>query len=178
MWSLHINTPYALRHICMYTESCIPRQQKKSENIGQAMGSWSYMLLSICIIHVGILPAILNHHNYSEAALPLSTDSRWIVDQSGQRVKLSCINWVTHLEAMIAEGLSKQAVDVMSKRILGMGFNCVRLTWPLFLFTNESLANLTVRQSFQKLGLLHSIAGFQANNPSIIDLPLIKAYQV
>ncbi|CAH9120281.1 unnamed protein product, partial [Cuscuta epithymum] len=58
-----------------------------------------------------------------------------------------------------------------------MGFNCVRLTWPLFLFTNNSLASLTVRQSFQNLGLVDAISGIQANNPAIVDLSLIKAYQ-
>ena len=111
-------------------------------------------------------------------AQPLSTDSRWIVDDSGRRVKLACVNWVTHLEAVVAEGLSKQPVDVISRRISEMGFNCVRLTWPLYLATNDTLASMTVRQSFQKLGLMESIAGFQVNNPSLIDLTLIKAYQV
>lgn len=142
------------------------------------MRSFSYSFLStLIILHVVFHSSITCHHN-SVAALPLSTDSRWIVNESGQRVKLSCVNWVTHLETMLAEGLSKQAMDVISKQILNMGFNCVRLTWPLFLFTNDSLANLTVRKSFQNLGLLESIAGIQANNPSIIDLPLINAYQV
>ncbi|XP_027151665.1 glycosyl hydrolase 5 family protein [Coffea eugenioides] len=108
---------------------------------------------------------------------PLYTNSRWIVNGSGQRVKLACVNWVTHLEVVVAEGLSKQPVDVISRSIVDMGFNCVRLTWPLFLFTNDTLASLSVRQSFQKLGLTESIAGFQANNPSIIDLSLINAYQ-
>ena len=93
-------------------------------------------------------------------------------------MKLACVNWVSHLEPMVAEGLSKQPMDAISKKIVSMGFNCVRLTWPLFLVTNDSLASLTVRQSFQSLGLFESIAGVQANNPSIIDLPLIKAYQV
>ncbi|KAF3431158.1 hypothetical protein FNV43_RR25888 [Rhamnella rubrinervis] len=109
--------------------------------------------------------------------LPLSTSSRWIVDEAGQRVKLACLNWVAHLDAVVAEGLSKQPLDVISNRILSMGFNCVRLTWPIYLATNHSLASLTVRKSFQNLGLRESIAGIQANNPSIIDLPLIKAFQ-
>ncbi|WJZ80693.1 hypothetical protein VitviT2T_000592 [Vitis vinifera] len=110
-------------------------------------------------------------------ALPLYTNSRWIVDEDGARVKLACVNWPSHLEAVVAEGLSKQPVAMISKKIGSMGFNCVRLTWPLFLATNQSLASLTVRQSFQRLGLLESIAGFQANNPSMVDLPLISAYQ-
>ncbi|XAR64472.1 Cellulase [Bertholletia excelsa] len=110
-------------------------------------------------------------------ALPLSTDSRWIVDESGRRVKLACVNWASHLEAVVAEGLSRQPVDAISGRIPLLGFNCVRLTWPLFLATNDSLANLTVRQSLHGLGLIASISGFQANNPSILDLPLVGAYQ-
>ncbi|KAE8710229.1 Cytochrome P450 86A2 [Hibiscus syriacus] len=109
--------------------------------------------------------------------LPLSTNSRWIVDEGGRRVKLACVNWVSHLEPVLAEGLSKQPMDTLVKKVVSMGFNCVRFTWPLYLITNDSLASLTVRQSFQRLGLLESIAGIQANNPSIIDVTLIKAYQ-
>ncbi|KAJ6771140.1 CELLULASE FAMILY PROTEIN [Salix koriyanagi] len=117
---------------------------------------------------------ITQHH---VTALPLSTDSRWIVDENGQRVKLACVNWVSHLEVMVAEGLSKQPMDAISKRILSMGFNCVRLTWPVFLVTNDTLGSLTARQSFQIHGLLESISGIQANNPSIIDLSLLDVYQ-
>ncbi|CAL5349794.1 unnamed protein product [Camellia sinensis] len=94
------------------------------------------------------------------AALPLSIDSRWIVDETGHR------------------GLIKQSIDSISKKIVSMGFNCVRLTWPLFLATNDLLANTTVRHSFRNLGLTESIAGFQANNPSIIDHSLISAFQL
>ncbi|QCD84647.1 endoglucanase [Vigna unguiculata] len=109
--------------------------------------------------------------------LPLRTESRWIVGQDGRRVKLACVNWVSHVETVVAEGLSKKPVDDISKGIKSMGFNCVRLTWPILLVTNDSLASLTVRRSFQNLGLLESVAGVQTNNPSIIDLPLIQAFQ-
>ncbi|XP_002284895.1 glycosyl hydrolase 5 family protein [Vitis vinifera] len=110
-------------------------------------------------------------------ALPLYTNSRWIVDEDGARVKLACVNWPSHQEAAVAEGLSNHPVDLISKRIASLGFNCVRLTLPLFLATDQSLASLTVIQSFQRLGLLESLAGFQANNPSMLDLPLTSAYQ-
>ncbi|XP_030496713.2 glycosyl hydrolase 5 family protein [Cannabis sativa] len=108
---------------------------------------------------------------------PLSTNSRWIVDENGHRVKLACVNWVSHLEAVVAEGLSKKPIDAIADQISSMGFNCVRLTWPLYLATNDSLASLTVRDSFESLGLTQAVAGVQATNPSIIDLPLIQAYQ-
>ncbi|CAJ1979106.1 unnamed protein product [Sphenostylis stenocarpa] len=113
----------------------------------------------------------------SVKGFPLHTSDRWIVNESGKRVKLACVSWASHLDAAVAEGLSQQPLDFISKRIKSMGFNCVRLTWPLFLLTNDSLASLTVRNSFQNLGLLQSIHAVQAINPSIIDLPLIKAYQ-
>ncbi|GMY26362.1 glycosyl hydrolase 5 family protein-like [Fagus crenata] len=110
-------------------------------------------------------------------ALTLHTNSRWIVNEAGQRVKLACVNWVSHMEPMVAEGLNKQPLDAISKKIVSMGFNCVRLTWPIYLVTNESLASLTVRESFQRVGLSQYIAGIQAKNPSIIDVSLIKAFQ-
>ena len=132
-----------------------------------------FSLVSLLVIFPTVIP-----QSKPVMAQPLYTNSRWIVDEGGQRVKLACVNWVSHLEAMVTEGLSKQPVDAISKKIASMGFNCVRLTWPVFLVTNDSLASVTVRQSFQSLGLSDTISGIQANNPSIIDLPLIKAFQV
>ncbi|KAJ4975007.1 hypothetical protein NE237_008181 [Protea cynaroides] len=123
-------------------------------------------------------PTVLLLLQHPVGALPLYTNSRWIVDENGSRVKLACVNWVSHLKPMLAEGLSQQPLDVISKRIISMGFNCVRLTWPTFMVTNDSLASMTVRQSFQSLGLLDSIAGIQVNNPSLLDLSVIQAFQV
>ncbi|KAM1082690.1 hypothetical protein ACFX19_021601 [Malus domestica] len=111
------------------------------------------------------------------SALPLYTYSRWIADENGTRVKLACVNWPSHLDTSFAEGLSKQPVDAISKLITSMGFNCVRLTWPLFLATNWMLAAVTVRQSFQSLGLDDYISGIQDNNPGLVNLSLIRALQ-
>ncbi|XP_042437144.1 glycosyl hydrolase 5 family protein-like [Zingiber officinale] len=113
----------------------------------------------------------------SVGGLPLSTSGRWVVDGGGgQRVKLACVNWPAHLEPVVAEGLSKRPVDEIAKAIRGMGFNCVRLTWPTFLPTGDaSLAGLTVRSSFSRLGL--NSAGVQRHNPALIDLPLLQAFQ-
>ncbi|TKY60218.1 Endoglucanase protein [Spatholobus suberectus] len=146
------------------------------------MGSrWSCTLvfnfLSALIITTLLTGATVEVETATVTGLPLHTDSRWIVNRDGRRVKLACVNWVSHLEVVVAEGLSKQPVDVISKGIKSMGFNCVRFTWPTLLATNDSLASLTVRRSFQNLGLLEAIAGVQTNNPSFIDIPLIQAFQ-
>ncbi|CAL9022049.1 unnamed protein product [Prunus brigantina] len=130
---------------------------------------FSFLAIITFFLTVAVLPATVS--------ATFSTNSRWIVDYKGQRVKLACVNWVSHLEAVIAEGLSKQPVDAISKRIASLGFNCVKLTWPTFLATNDTLASVTVRQSFQSLNLSESIAGLQSNNPSIINLTLLQAYQ-
>ncbi|KAF3789342.1 Major extracellular endoglucanase [Nymphaea thermarum] len=129
-----------------------------------------------------LLPAalsilLLSLHRAS-FALPLSTNSRWIVDdQTGNRVKLACVNWASHLDAAVAEGLDKQPLDNISRLISTMGFNCVRLTWPLFLFTDDSYSNLTVRSSFESLNLIDSVAALQFHNPHLIDLPLTDAFK-
>lgn len=126
-----------------------------------------------------LLILIAVHHVNPTTSLPLSTNSRWIVDdQTDRRVKLACVNLPSHLEPVFAEGLSKRSMDSIAEQIVSMGFNCVRLTWPLYLVTNDSLSSLTVRRSFQNLGLMEPIAGIQANNPSVIDVSLIQAFQV
>ncbi|XP_042473115.1 glycosyl hydrolase 5 family protein-like isoform X2 [Zingiber officinale] len=113
----------------------------------------------------------------ADIGFPLSTSSRWVVDGAGRRVKLACANWAAHLEPAVAEGLSKQPLDAISRSVAAMGFNCVRLTWPLFLLTDPSLASLTVRRSLDGLGLFESTAGVRVNNPALLDLTLLQAFQ-
>lgn len=116
-------------------------------------------------------------HHERAAAVQLSTASRWIVDEAWNRVKLACVNWPSHLEPMLAEGLGKQPVDAISRDVAAMGFNCVRLTWPTFMVTNASYSSLTVAQSFQRLNLTESLAAIRVNNPGIVDLKLIDAFK-
>ncbi|XP_076938600.1 glycosyl hydrolase 5 family protein-like isoform X2 [Bidens hawaiensis] len=143
----------------------------------------SYLLFLLLPILLILHTTIIHHHRHQnptpEPSPSLSTTSRWIVDdrKNGERVKLSCINWVSHLETATPEGLSKQPLDVISKMILDMGFNCVRLTYPLFLFTDDELGSMTFRQSLMKLGLSGSIAGVQVNNPALVDLSLVNVFQ-
>jgi endoglucanase len=83
------------------------------------------MRLSSVLAVLGVaLPALAQE-------LPLKTSSRWILDNSGQRVKLRCINWAGHMETHIPEGLHKQSIDHITGFIKDQGFNCVRLTYSI-----------------------------------------------
>ncbi|KAK7306176.1 hypothetical protein VNO77_44102 [Canavalia gladiata] len=141
------------------------------------MGRCSSSFPLIPLVKVIVTVVLLDVTLQTVRGFPLHTSDRWIVDERGNRVKLACVNWVSHLDAVVAEGLNHQPLDAISKRIKSMGFNCVRLTWPIFLATDDRLSSLTVRQSFQNLGLNQTIAGIQANNPSIIHLSLINTFK-
>jgi len=62
--------------------------------------------------------------------LPLHTDSRWIVDSAGKRVKLACVSWYGgESEDYVVGGLQANTLDNITSLIKGYGFNCVRLLW-------------------------------------------------
>lgn len=62
-------------------------------------------------------------------AVVLSTSGRWIVNATGDRVKLRCAVWAGHLETRIPEGLQHQSADSIAGRLAERNFNCVRLTF-------------------------------------------------
>ncbi|KAE8023050.1 hypothetical protein FH972_008802 [Carpinus fangiana] len=67
-------------------------------------------------------------------AVSLSTNSRWIVNEGGQRVKLACVNWVSHLAPVVAEWIQSPRGSCPWDSIV-----LARLTWPvLSLATNLS----------------------------------------
>eukprot|EP00268_Persea_americana_P043764 TRINITY_DN44056_c0_g1_i3.p1 TRINITY_DN44056_c0_g1~~TRINITY_DN44056_c0_g1_i3.p1 ORF type:complete len:141 (+),score=8.90 TRINITY_DN44056_c0_g1_i3:88-510(+) len=105
-------------------------------------------------------------------ALPLNTNSRWIIDGGGQRVNLAYVNLASHLEITVAVGLDKRPLDAISKQIASMKFKFVRLTWALFMVTNSTLGSITFRQSLQNHGVVDTI------NPGVVDLPVIQVFQV
>ncbi|RYP29262.1 hypothetical protein DL767_006790 [Monosporascus sp. MG133] len=102
------------------------------------------------IHHYPLLTALVGAVASAAAALaapelPLSTQGRWIVDASGARVKLRCVNWAGHMEANVPEGLHKQPVGRIADIIAAAGFNCVRLTYSV----DHALApNVKVTDSF------------------------------
>ncbi|XP_062224462.1 glycosyl hydrolase 5 family protein-like [Phragmites australis] len=124
-----------------------------------------------------ILLVLLLVHRERAAAVTLSTSSRWIVDEAGHRVKLACVNWPSHLEPVVTEGLGRQPVGNIATTITALGFNCVRLTYPITLATNASLSSITVRQSLLAHGLAETIGGVEVNNPGFLDLTLIESFK-
>ncbi|KAJ4977557.1 hypothetical protein NE237_008337 [Protea cynaroides] len=108
----------------------------------------------------------------------LHTNSRWIVGEDNVRVKLTCVNWPSHLDTMVPEGLNKQPVEGIVQRISSMGFNCVRLTWALYMATDESYStNMTVQQMFHNLNLNDVLVGIAQKNPDILDLVIVDAFK-
>lgn len=130
-----------------------------------------------CLALLLLALSLACRHHHGCAAATLSTASRWVVDESGSRVKLACVNWPSHLEPVLAEGLGKRPVGAIAADVAAMGFNCVRFTWPTFLVTDASYSDLTVAQSFQRLNLTESLAGIRVNNPGVVDLKLIDAFK-
>ncbi|PWZ38704.1 Endoglucanase E1 [Zea mays] len=115
-----------------------------------------------CLALLLLALSLACRHHHGCAAATLSTASRWVLDESGSRVKLACVNWPSHLEPVLAEGLGKRPVGAIAADVAAMGFNCVRFTWPTFLVTDASYSDLTVAQSFQRLNLTESLAGIRA----------------
>ncbi|RDX66505.1 hypothetical protein CR513_54722, partial [Mucuna pruriens] len=68
-----------------------------------------------------------------------------IQQTNGMRVKLACVNWVSHLEAIVTQDLGERPLDVIAEEIKLLGLNCVRLTWPIFLVTNNLVIGLGLR---------------------------------
>ncbi|KAL6549913.1 hypothetical protein OROMI_020401 [Orobanche minor] len=111
-------------------------------------------------------------------SVPLSTNSRWIVNEAtGKRVKLACVNWASHLEPMIAEGLEKKPLQYIAGRISKNGFNCVRFTWATYMFTRPDYYSLTVSQSLDKYNLTAAKDGITRNNPQFLSMKVREAHQ-
>ncbi|GLJ37916.1 hypothetical protein SUGI_0771340 [Cryptomeria japonica] len=114
--------------------------------------------------------------SWPAASVRLLTKSRWIVDEeSGGRVKLACVNLVSHLESMLTEGLNRQPLKYIANTVFSQGFNCVRLTWATFMVTKPEYQSLTVTSSLMSLNLSSAVDGIRANNPEFLDLSLIEA---
>ncbi len=67
-------------------------------------------------------------------ATPLSTSGRFIVDANGQRVRLAGVNWYGASEDLgVPVGLDKTPLSSLAQLIAGLGFNCVRFPFSVWM---------------------------------------------
>ena len=124
----------------------------------------------LCLILLLALSLFASHSN----SLPLSTNKRWIVDESGKRVKLHCVNWSSHINSMVAEGLDLIPLKDLVAEIKDLGFNCVRYTWATHMFTRY--ANRKVGDTLDSLRLGGVRLGIRAYTPSLENVTLVEAF--
>jgi aryl-phospho-beta-D-glucosidase BglC (GH1 family) len=62
----------------------------------------------------------------------LYTNGRHIVSNSGDKVRLKCVNWYGfHQELFVAGGLEQQSITAMTDKIASLGSNCVRIPFSI-----------------------------------------------
>ena len=142
--------PQPLLYIHKGTYTCVHVQPACLDiarpNAGPASRPSQHIMKSIAKILLGAASFVLPAIAATMPLVPLSSDSRWIVDTAGNRVKLRCVNWAGHLETNTPEGLNKQTIDYVAGWIADQGFNCVRLTYSIDMALNPTLA---VSDAFQ-----------------------------
>nr|AFK48266.1 unknown [Lotus japonicus] len=120
-----------------------------------------------------LLVSILASHSN---AYPLSTQGRWIIDEStGQRAKLVCANWAGHLQPMIPEGLDRRPLKEIVSELVKHKFNCVRLTYAIYMWTRYG--GHIVSGTFDGLDVPEVVAGIAKNNPSVLKMTHIQVFE-
>ena len=73
-------------------------------------------------------------------ALPLHTQSRWILDANNQRLKLAGVNWYGGESAdLVPLGLDRSDVQAIARLVKQLGFNSVRIPWALQLYEENPI---------------------------------------
>ncbi|KAG5001138.1 hypothetical protein JHK87_022210 [Glycine soja] len=124
----------------------------------------------LCLILLFALSLFTSHSN----SLPLSTNKRWIVEESGKRMKMHCVNWSSHLNSMLGEGLDLISLKDLIGEIKKLGFNCVRYTWATHMFTRYS--SHKVGETLDSLKLHGIRLGLRPYNPSLETVTLVEAF--
>ncbi|KAI3631915.1 hypothetical protein MIR68_009751 [Amoeboaphelidium protococcarum] len=77
-----------------------------------------------------VLPGQMPNNEFVLQA-PFSTEFHSILDANRKFVKMACVNWASHMEALIPEGLAHYSVTELAASIYNLGFNCVRYTYSM-----------------------------------------------
>ena len=137
------------------------------------------LALTIAVIGIFAVNGHLFQRDFRVTAdqLPLSVKGRYIVDSSGNRVKLGCVNWYGAEELdYIVGGLAYQSIKTISDLIASYGFNCIRLPFSLELVDKNPVINnrtiLKMEPSLigkQAMDILDAvITGLTSNNLMVI----------
>ncbi|KAK4266799.1 hypothetical protein QN277_023673 [Acacia crassicarpa] len=119
--------------------------------------------------------SVLLTSQYSNA-YPLSTQNRWIMDDStGERAKLVCGNWAGHLQPMLPEGLDKRPLKELVAEIVKHKFNCVRLTYAIYMWTRYRDRN--VGETLEELDIPEAVEGIRKNNPWALKKTHVEAFE-
>ncbi|PFH61796.1 hypothetical protein XA68_16224 [Ophiocordyceps unilateralis] len=116
-------------------------------SLSMKSGLVSRLVCLLCYAWLSHSLAEVEAPSQTKPRVPLSVSGRWIVDTTGQRVKLRCINWAGHLEVNMPEGLHRQSVEHTADWIASQGFNCVRLTYSIDMALQP---DVTVEDSFHR----------------------------
>lgn len=128
--------------------------------------------LALLLLLVSFSALLVPHSN----AYPLSTRRRWIIDDStGERAKLLCGNWAGHLQAMLPEGLDKRPLKEMVGEIVKYKFNCVRLTYAIYMWTRFGDRN--VGETLADLDIPEVVAAISKNNPWLLNRTHVQAFE-
>ncbi|XP_057454557.1 glycosyl hydrolase 5 family protein-like [Lotus japonicus] len=127
---------------------------------------------SQCLFLVLLVSIVASHSN----ANPLSTQGRWIIDDStGQRAKLVCGNWAGHLQPMIPEGLDRRPLKELVSELVKHNFTCVRLTYAIYMWTRYG--DHIVNDTLNTFDVPEVVTGIAKNNPSVLKMTHIQAFE-
>ncbi|CAJ1947463.1 unnamed protein product [Sphenostylis stenocarpa] len=93
---------------------------------------------------------------------------------TGQRAKLACANWAGHLQPMIPEGLDKRPLKDIIGEIVEHKFNCVRLTYAIYMWTRYVHDN--VNATFTSLDVPGVVQGIAKNNPFVLSMTHVQVF--
>ena len=105
--------------------------------------------------------------------LPFTTSGSSIVDARGNPVRMKCVNWPATMESMLPEGLQHNSIENIVRLIQQMNMTCVRLTYSIDLARST---DLTAYRSLEQLNLTSALAGFQLNNPMLINSTVSEVF--
>lgn len=98
--------------------------------------SFSNALLLLCLTPVAI--SCCSSRSNAQPAFPLHTAGQYVVDSTGNRVRLNAVNWYgAESTDFVVAGLGLAPLQSIVQQIKSLGFNAVRLPWSNQLYESN-----------------------------------------